>query len=282
MASTDQKTWLITGASRGLGAAIARAALEAGHSVVAAARRLDTLTEALGGPNDRLLPVALDVTDAAAAERAVQEGVARFGSIDVLVNNAGYGQFGAFEEVSPEEGQRQFDVNVFGLMHVTRAVLPTLRRQKRGHIFNLSSIGGIRGGNRYSLYAASKFAVEGFSESLSAELAPFGIFVTVVEPGFFRTDFLESSSVQYGTLAVEAYAEGSQASRAFYEDRNGKQAGDPAKLAEALLMLAAAPAPPTRFAVGSDAVAVVSQKYADAQAELDKWRALSVSTDFAE
>lgn len=282
MADTDQKTWFITGASRGLGTAIARAALEAGHTVVAAARNLDTLTEALGGPNERLLPVALDVTDAAAAERAVQEAVARFGRIDVLVNNAGYGQFGAFEEVSPEEVQRQFAVNVFGLMHVTRAVLPTLRRQQRGHIFNLSSIGGIQGGDRYPLYAASKFAVEGFSESLSAELAPFGISVTVVEPGFFRTDFLESTSVQYGTLVVEDYAAESRASRAFYEDRSGKQAGDPAKLAEALLTLAADPAPPTHFAVGSDAVAVVSQKYADAQAEVEQWRALSVSTDIDE
>ena len=279
--SDHSKVWLITGASRGLGAAIARTALEAGHRVVATARNPDTLTEALGGPNERFLPVALDVTrpeDAAAAAAAT----ARFGRIDVLVNNAGYGQLGAFEEVSAEDIMRQFETNVFGLMHVTRAVLPVLREQRSGHIFNLSSIGGKRGGDRYSIYAASKFAVEGFSESLSAEMAPFGVHVTVVEPGFFRTDFLKTSSVRYGSQTIDDYADGSAASQAFYEDRSGQQAGDPVKLAQALLTLAAAPAPPTRFAVGSDAFAVVMQKDAEEVAEAERWRALTVSTDFAE
>ncbi len=280
--SETNKVWLITGASRGLGAAIARAALEAGHSVVAAARNPDTLAEALGGPNERLLPVALDVTHPEDAQAAVSAAMARFGRIDVLVNNAGYGQLGAFEEVSAEDITRQFETNVFGLMHVTRAVLPVLRSQRSGHIFNLSSIGGKRGGDRYSIYAASKFAVEGFSESLSAELAPFGIRVTVVEPGFFRTDFLETSSVRYGSHRVDDYADASAASQAFYEDRSGQQAGDPAKLALALLTLAADPNPPTRFAVGSDAFAVVMQKDADEVAEAERWRALTISTDFAE
>ena len=280
--SDHSKVWLITGASRGLGAAIARTALEAGHRVVATARNPDTLTEALGGPNERFLPVALDVTRPEDAAAAVASATARFGRIDVLVNNAGYGQLGAFEEVSAEDIMRQFETNVFGLMHVTRAVLPVLREQRSGHIFNLSSIGGKRGGDRYSIYAASKFAVEGFSESLSAEMAPFGVHVTVVEPGFFRTDFLKTSSVRYGNQTIDDYADGSAASQAFYEDRSGQQAGDPVKLAQALLTLAAAPAPPTRFAVGSDAFALVMQKDAEEVAEAERWRALTVSTDFAE
>ena len=280
--SDSSKVWFVTGASRGLGAAIARAALEAGHSVVAAARNPDTLAETLGGPSERLLPVALDVTRPEDAQAAVTAATAQFGRIDVLVNNAGYGQLGAFEEVSAEDITRQFETNVFGLMHVTRAALPVLRQQRSGHIFNMSSIGGKRGGDRYSIYAASKFAVEGFSESLSAELAPFGIRVTVVEPGFFRTDFLEASSVRYGSHRIDDYADGSAQSQAFYEDRSGQQAGDPAKLALALLTLAADPAPPTRFAVGSDAFAVVMQKDADEIAEAEQWRALTISTDFAE
>ncbi len=274
------KIWLITGANRGLGAAIARAALDAGDSVVAGARNPDTIAGALGAASPTFLPVALDVTDAPAAEAAVVAALERFGRIDVLVNNAGYGQFGAFEETGMEAMRRQFETNVFGLMNVTHTVLPAMRRQRSGHIFNISSIGGFRGGDRYSAYAASKFAVEGFSESLSAELAVFGIRVTVVEPGFFRTDFLQDTSVQYGSVEIEDYAEASAASRTFYDERSGKQAGDPAKLGEALVKLAADPHPPVRFPVGTDAVAVVEGKIAAVQAEVDRWRELSASTDF--
>jgi len=277
---SGKQVWLITGANRGLGAAIARAALDAGHTVAAGARNPASLAAALGDAGTRLLPVALDVTDSQAAGTAVREAVARFGRIDVLVNNAGYGQFGTFEEVSAEAVRQQFDVNVFGLMEMTRAVLPAMRRQRSGHIFNISSIGGFRGGDRFSAYAASKFAVEGFSESLAAELAEFGIRVTVVEPGFFRTDFLETSSVQYGSAEIEDYAEASAARRSFYDERSGSQAGDPAKLGEALVKLANDPQPPTRFPVGTDAVVVVEGKLAHVQAEVERWRELSVSTDF--
>ncbi len=274
------KIWLITGANRGLGLAIARAALDAGDAVVAGARNPDTITAALGAAGPNMLPVALDVTSAEAADAAVSAALAHFGRIDVLVNNAGYGQLGAFEEVGMDAMRRQFETNVFGLMTVTLAVLPAMRRQRSGHIFNLSSVGGFRGGDRYSAYAASKFAIEGFSESLSAELAAFGIRSTVVEPGFFRTDFLEDTSVQYGSIEVGDYAEASAAAKAFYDDRNGKQAGDPAKLGAALVRLANDPEPPVRFPVGTDAVEVVTGKLAAVQAEVDRWRELSQSTDF--
>ena len=274
------KIWLITGANRGLGLAIARAALDAGDSVVATARNPRAVTDALGAASPALLPVALDVTSAEAADAAVSAALAQFGRVDVLVNNAGYGQLGAFEEVGMDAMRRQFETNVFGLMTVTQAVLPILRRQRSGHIFNLSSIGGFRGGDRASAYAASKFAVEGFSESLGAELAAFGIRVTVVEPGFFRTDFLEDTSVQYGHIEIADYTEASAATKAFYDDRNGKQAGDPAKLGAALVRLASDPKPPVRFPVGSDAVEVVEGKLASVQTEVDRWRELSLSTDF--
>ncbi len=274
------RIWLITGANRGLGAAIARAALDAGDSVVAGARNPDTIAGALGAASPTLLPVALDVTDADAADAAVSAAVERFGRIDVLVNNAGYGQLGAFEEIGMEAMRRQFETNVFGLMNVTHTVLPAMRRQRSGHIFNISSIGGFRGGDRFSAYAASKFAVEGFSESLSAELAEFGIRMTIVEPGFFRTDFLETNSVQYGSQEIEDYAEASAARRSFYDERSGRQAGNPAKLGEALVKLANDPHPPVRFPVGTDAVGVVEEKLAHVQAEVERWRELSVSTDF--
>ena len=280
--SSDGKVWLITGANRGLGAAIARAALDAGDTVVAGARNPASIAKTLGDFGPRLLPVALDVTDAQAAETAVQEAVAHFGRIDVLVNNAGYGQLGAFEEVDADAIQRQFAVNVFGLMSVTRAVLPTMRKQRSGHLFNISSIAGYRGSSRASIYCASKFALEGFSEALNAEIAEFGIHVTVVAPGFFRTDFLETSSVQYGSKVIEDYAEASAASRAFFDKRSGAQAGDPAKLGEALVKLAADPHPPVHFPAGSDAVETVTQKLAEVQAEVERWRKLSMSTDYSE
>lgn len=269
-------TWFVTGAARGLGAQIAKAALAAGHCVVATARQRSSI--ALEG--ERLLALDLDVTDAAQAHAAVQATVARFGRIDVLVNNAGYGQMGMFEEVSAAQVQAQFDTNVFGLMHVSRAVIPVMRAQRAGRIFNISSIGGIQGSYPgASVYCASKFAVEGFSEGLAQEVAPFGIGVTIVEPGFFRTDFLDAQSVRYGSTSVADYAAQSADSRATYSSFNHQQPGDPAKLAAVLLQLADHPAPPLRFAAGSDAVAVVDNKIATLRSQLQAWQALSVTTD---
>lgn len=279
MTASTSRTWFITGASRGLGAALVRSVLDAGDRVVATARNRDSLVRTFGPDSDRLLSLALDVTDAAAAQTAVDAALAAFGQIDVLVNNAGYGNLSLFEESTAAEVQAQYDTNVFGLMHVTRAVLPVMRARRAGRIFNISSVGGIVGGPSGTLYCASKFAVEGFTESLAAEVRDFGIHVTVVEPGFFRTDFLEPTSVRHGSQPIADYAAVSQALKTFYDSRSRNQAGDPAKLGLALIALADADQPPVRWAAGTDAVGMVEGKIASLQAELDAWRALSLGTD---
>lgn len=277
------QVWFITGANRGIGAHIARAALAAGHQVVATGRNLDQLRAAwpdAAAHADKLALVALDVTDPAQAAAAVQAAVERFGRIDVLVNNAGYGSLGNFEEVSADDVQRQFATNVFGLMHVLRATLPVMRRQRAGRVLNISSIGGALGFEGSSIYCASKFAVEGLSASVALEVARFGIHVTAVEPGFFRTDFLDASSVHYGGTPVADYADIASAA-ASYGQYNHAQPGDPAKLGAVLVELARMPNPPAQFVAGSDAVAMLTGAL---QARLESVRAhaaLSTSTDGA-
>lgn len=279
MTTTNQKTWLITGAARGLGAGIARAALDAGDRVVVAGRNRDALIKAFGPDSDTVLNLPLDVTDTAAIAAAVEAVMARFGRIDVLVNNAGYGHLGIFEETSAQDARTQFDTNVFGLFDMTRAVLPIMRAERSGHVFNISSIGGLMGGESGAIYCASKFAVEGFSESVAQEVRPFGIHLTIVEPGFFRTDFLDASSIRYGDNPIADYAEASRAIRAFYDARSHNQAGDPAKLGRALVVLANAKNPPVRWSAGTDAIGVVEMKADSLRAELEAWRDLSASTD---
>jgi len=275
-----RKTWFITGASRGLGVDIAQAALRAGDRVVATGRQRCQVADSLGPDHDRLLTRALDVTDAGQAQTAVAEAVARFGAIDVLVNNAGYGHLGYFEETTPDDVAAQFATNVFGLLGVTRAVLPVMRAARAGRIFNLSSIAGMRGSEMGSLYCASKWAVEGFSEALALELAPFGVTVTIVEPGPFRTDFLTPGSIRFGAGTIPDYEERRTAQRAVFEQRDGKQPGDPVKLADAIVQIAGDPAPPLRFAAGAMAVALWDARLGTLRAELDRWRALGLATDF--
>ncbi|MGV3577515.1 oxidoreductase [Brevundimonas sp.] len=277
--TTAPRTWFITGATRGLGVAIARAALDAGDNVVVTGRKRADLTAEHGEDSDRLLSLALDVSDLSAAQPAVDAALARFGRIDVLVNNAGYGDLSIFEESTPDDVQAQYATNVFGLMQVTRAVLPSMRAQRSGRIFNVSSIGGIVGGESGTLYCASKFAVEGFSESLAGEVARFGIQVTIVEPGFFRTDFLEPTSVKHGSVPIADYAEAAEALKTFYDARSHNQAGDPAKLGQALVTLVNAPQQPIRWAAGSDGAKMVQMKIDSLQAELDAWKHLTLSTD---
>ncbi|MEO1159171.1 MAG: SDR family NAD(P)-dependent oxidoreductase [Pseudomonadota bacterium] len=279
---TDKtKTWFITGASRGLGLAIAQAALDAGDNIVATARYPDVMAQVLPA-SDRVLHVALDVTDPAQAEAAVAAATARFDTIDVLVNNAGYGQLGVFEEIAHQNIALQFDTNVFGLMHVTRAALPVMRAQKSGRIFNLSSIGGTLGFDVASVYCAAKFAVEGFSECLALELAPFNIGVTIVEPGFFRTDFLDASSIKFADTSVADYADYAQSSQTAYLTRNHQQPGDPAKLGAALVQLSRENEVPLRFAAGSDALQYIGGAYTARQAELASWGDLTRSTDITQ
>ena len=279
MTTSTPRTWFITGAARGLGAAIAQAALDAGDNVVVAGRNRDALIKVVGPDTDRVLSVTLDVSDLTAAQPAVDAALAHFGRIDVLVNNAGYGHLSIFEESTAADVQSQYDTNVFGLMAVTRAVLPSMRANRSGRVFNVSSIGGMVGGQSGTLYCASKFAVEGFSESLGQEVAPFGIQVTIVEPGFFRTDFLEPTSVKHGSKPIADYAEASAALKAFYDARSRNQAGDPAKLGLALVALVNAPQQPIRWAAGSDGLNIVQGKIDSLQAELNAWRDLTLSTD---
>lgn len=270
------KTWFITGAARGIGAEIVKAALAAGDQVVATGRNLAPIEAAFG---DRVLALALDVTNNAQALEAVEASVKRFGRIDILVNNAGYGQLGAFEENAAEDIERQYATNVFGLMHVTRAVLPVMRQQRAGHIFNLSSIGGVVGYPCGSIYCSTKFAVEGFSESLALEVAQFGIHIIIVEPGFFRTDFLDGSSIKYGDNTISDYATLAAQMREVYDSHNHTQLGDPAKLGAAMVKLASLEKPPLRYAAGSDAVDGIINKMTAMRREIDTWRELSVSTD---
>jgi NAD(P)-dependent dehydrogenase (short-subunit alcohol dehydrogenase family) len=275
------KTWFITGASRGLGIAIAKAALKAGDNVVATGRNRAPVTAALGADHEQLLSVQLDVTRTDNIATAVAAARDHFGGIDILVNNAGYGHLGFFEETSTADIEAQFATNVFGVFKVTRAVLPLMRATKSGRIFNLSSVAGFKGMDLASLYCASKFAVEGFSESLAAELAPFNIHVTIVEPGPFRTDFLTPESIRFGGQAIADYDDRRNARRASFEERNGSQPGDPEKLASALVTLANEASPPQRFVAGAYAVAMADQKLTAMRADFDRWRSLALATDFA-
>ncbi len=276
------KTWFITGASRGIGLEIARSALEAGDQVVATGRKAEQVEAGLAGAGDRLLALRLDVTDQASIEAAVEAATQRFGRIDVLVNNAGYGQLGVFEQQSSADIDRQFATNVFGVFAVTRAVLPLMRAQRSGHIFTVSSIGGLVGAEGGSIYSATKFALEGWSEGISFELKPFGVRTTLIEPGFFRTDFLDSSSVSFGEIAIPDYAAYSAGFKAQLDAANHTQAGDPAKLGKAIVALAASDDPPVRFAAGSDAYGVITDRATKDRTVADKWRELSISTDATE
>ena len=271
---TEKKVWFITGAGRGMGVDIAKAALAAGHAVVATARNTDTITVALGEDDD-LLAVTLDVTDPADADAAVKAAVDRFGHIDVLVNNAGNFYAGFFEEISPEDFRAQVETTLFGPMNVTRAALPVMRAQRSGLVVAISSTAGIVGQEFCTAYAASKFGVEGWIESLTPEVGPFGIRTMLVEPGFFRTELLTPESTRYAEPSIDDYAERTEQTVAAWKSMDGLQGGDPAKLAHALVRLAGQDEPPPRFAAGADAIATIEQKAKDLLAQADAYRELS-------
>ncbi|MFI5472135.1 SDR family oxidoreductase [Streptomyces cacaoi] len=268
------KVLFITGAGRGLGVDIAREALKAGHRVVATGRRPEQVVEALGGEQDNLLVTALDITDLDNAHAAVREAVDRFGRIDVLVNNAANFYAGYFEEISDAQMRQQIETNLFGPMNVTRAVLPVMRGQRDGHVITVSSIAGLVGQEFCVAYAAAKFGVEGWMESLRFDVEPFGIRTTVVEPGFFRTELLVDASTSWAELSVDDYAERTAATKAAWQSMNGSQAGDPAKLARALLAVVELPEPPQRFVAGSDAIPTAEAKAKELLAQAEASREL--------
>jgi NAD(P)-dependent dehydrogenase (short-subunit alcohol dehydrogenase family) len=273
------KVWFVTGASSGIGTGVVKAALQAGHRVVATARNLEKLRAALGeGDSERLALVKLDVTQEAQAAQAVEAAVAKFGRIDVLVNNAGYFLLGNFESFTTAQLERQFATNFYGVAHLMRAVLPVMRRQGSGHIFNISSLAGLVGFNNVSAYAATKFAVEGLSQSVAQEVEPFGIKVIAVEPGFFRTELVAAQSMDYGERAIEGY-EPLATLKATWGAYHHKQQGDPAKLGKVLLELAAMEKPPRQFLAGSDAVAAYQPALEARLKEIRIHTELSKSTD---
>jgi NAD(P)-dependent dehydrogenase (short-subunit alcohol dehydrogenase family) len=275
--NTMNRTWLITGAGRGLGVDIAKQALAAGHSVVATGRSPDSVLKAIG-PHADLLTVALDITDPNAATAATKAALDRFGRIDVLVNNAGNFYAGYFENISPDDFRAQMETNFFGPLNVTRAVLPIMRKQRSGQIITVTSLAGLIGQEFVVAYAASKFALEGWMESLRFDVAPFGIKTMMVEPGFFRTELLvEGASTKWPKIDVDDYSERTAQTVAAWSGMNGLQGGDPSKLAAAIVQLSGSGDLPLRFIAGADAMAAVEAKLKTIQAQIDANRTLSAS-----
>jgi NAD(P)-dependent dehydrogenase (short-subunit alcohol dehydrogenase family) len=277
--SDNHRIWFITGTSQGFGRELVRAALQRGDSVVATSRNPQTVIAGFPNAAKRLLPLTMDLRDAAQVSNVVQEAVARFDRLDILVNNAGYGITGAVEEASEDEISAVYETNVFGLLRVTRAVLPQMRKQRSGHIVNLSSIGGLTGLPGWGIYNSTKFAVEGLSEALAAELAPLGIGVTIVEPGPFRTDFLGGSLVKTAN-ALPDYAGTAGKTRTSADERNGKQQGDPAAAADAIVQAVTSPNPPLHLLLGKFAYDRFNQKLNELRNEMEAWREVGLSTDF--
>jgi NAD(P)-dependent dehydrogenase (short-subunit alcohol dehydrogenase family) len=275
---SDKTVWLVTGAGRGMGVDIAKAALAGDNAVVATGRHTDTVAEAVGEADD-LLVVELDITSPASAKAAVQAAVDRFGRVDVLVNNAGNFFAGYFEELTHEQIEQQLATNLLGPMNVTRAVLPAMRKQRSGKVVTITSLAGIVGQEFCSAYAASKFGLEGWMESLRFEVEPFGIHTTIVEPGFFRTELLTTESTSYAELSIDDYAERTAQTRPAWEAMSGKQTNDPAKLAKTLVTVIGQEQPPLRWVAGADAVAAVEQKARELLAQVDAYRELSSSLD---
>src|SRR2546428_583062 len=276
---TNKRIWFIPGAGRGRVSDFAKAALAAGHTVVATGRDSNAVAKAVGR-SDNLLVLKLDVTTRADAGAAAQAAIDRFGRIDMLVNNAGNFFAGYFEELTPEQIERQLGTLLIGAMNVTRAVLPVMRKQRSGHIVSISSTAGIVGFAFCSAYAAAKFGLEGWMESLQQEVAPFGITTTIVNPGFFRTELLEPASVTYAEPSIEDYVDRTAEQLKWWQAQSGQQGGDPAKLARALVAIASEEPPPRRFIGGADAIGLAEQKIADLQAQIAAYRDLSTSLAF--
>ena len=279
----NQQVWFITGASKGLGLELVDQLLRQGHRVAATSRDIAELRRATGIESADFLPLGVQLTSEASVGEAIQATISQFGRIDVVVNNAGYGQLGSLEELTDEEARANFEVNVFGTLNVIRQAMPQLRKQQSGHILNLSSIAGITGNfPGWGIYCATKFAVEGLSESLAAEVAPFGIKVTIVEPGYFRTEFLSSGSLRTPERQMDEYALVRESEAVHLEQIRGNQPGDPSKAVAAMIQIASEPTPPLHLLLGQDAYDAANGKISAFQADMTQWKALTVSTGFAE
>lgn len=280
LSAPDRPTlvWLITGTSQGFGSELVRAVLQRGDLVVATSRTPSKVAEAFPDAGERLFALSMDLRDEAQIADAVRSAIARFGHIDVLVNNAGHGLLGAIEEASDAEVKNVFETNVFGLLRVTRAVLPSMRKRRSGHIVNISSIGGLVGSPGWGIYNSTKFAVEGISEALFQELAPLGIGVTVVEPGLFRTDFL-GGSLTVANCALQDYVGTAGRTRAWRGDTHGQQQGDPGRGAEAIVRAITAERPPLHLLLGADAYERANRKLDGIRDEFEAWRETTFSTN---
>lgn len=277
---TKNKVYLITGASSGLGLEIAKTALAEGNNVIATGRNADKVSRAINSTTNNLLVLQMDVTDLKAIEAGISLAIEKFGTIDVLVNNAGNFYAGYFEGLSQNQVEQQIATNLFGPMNVTRAVLPVMRKNKSGHIITITSTAALVGYELCTAYAASKFGLEGFMESLQMEVAPFGINTTLVEPGFFRTNLIEKSSIQWSEIEIDDYAERLSMLRLGWEGMSGKQGGDPAKFAVALLKIANESTPPKRWIAGADALAELERKIKELQEQANEYHELSSSLSF--
>lgn len=275
------KIWFVTGASKGLGLTLVQKLLSNGYKVAATSRSREDLQKAVGNDSPQFLALATDLKSEASVQESIEKTVAHFGRIDVVVNNAGYGLLGSVEELTDSEVRDNFEINVFGVFTVIRKAMPYLRAQRSGHILNISSIGGFMGGfPGFGAYCATKFAVNGMSESLAEEVRSFGVHVTVVEPGYFRTNFLTDSSIGLPKIQIEDYKEVRDSQNAHQNEINGKQPGDPEKAADAMIRIVAEANPPMNLFLGSDAFAIANGKIAAVQKELSDWKDLTVSTDF--
>jgi NADP-dependent 3-hydroxy acid dehydrogenase YdfG len=281
MTQSPQRVWFITGASTGFGRLLAEEVLKAGGKVIATARRLDKVADLEAQYPQTAKALTLDVTDAGQVDSAVTQAFAKFGQVDVLVNNAGYGVAGAIEEVSDAEFMPMFETNVFGLLRVTRAFLPHLRKQRSGHILNLSSIGGVVAGPGIGFYNATKFAVEGLSEALATELAPLGIRVTIIEPGPFRTDFLGRSGV-VAKARIADYDTTAGNMRQYFAENDGKQRGDPLRAVQAMIQVVESPEPPLRLLLGQSALQRLRGKLSNWEKEIGAWESVTAGADFPE
>lgn len=277
---TQEKTWFITGTSQGIGLILVKKLLEQGYNVAATARNAEVLKKAVGSLSAQFLPLQVDLIDEKSVKQAVESTIAQFGSIEYLVNNAGYGLIGGIEESSDAEVRANFDVNVFGLLNVTRAVLPYMRKKKFGHIINISSVFGLLAGAGWGIYCSTKFAVEAISEALVQEVKPFGIKVTIIEPGYVRTNFLNSTSLIASKDPIVDYKEIREAVRAHQEDLGGKQLGDPEKVAALIQQVTIMETAPLHLLTGSDAYQFANYKIDSLKNEIEANKEHTFSTDF--